>query len=99
MKNRPNSKLNQLCQVPLLADLLELPELLLQSDLGDLGSRRAGKLYKARSRLYRSQFLQVNTKYSYESTRRDLHNALLCTVLESNPHRSLTSFCDLLCYF
>ena len=50
MKNRPNSELNQLCQVPLLADLLELPELLLQSDLGDLGSRRAGKLYRARSR-------------------------------------------------
>ena len=40
-------------------------------------TRRAGKLYKARSRLYRSQILQVNTKYSLESFRR----ALLCTVL------------------
>ena len=25
------------------------------------------------------------SKYSLESSRRDLHNALLCTVLESNP--------------
>ena len=51
-------------------------------------TRRAGKLYKARSRLYRSQIY-----YSLESSRRDLHNALLCTVLESNPknHRSLIS--------
>ena len=38
------------------------------------------KLYRARSRLYRSQILQVNTKYSLESSRRDLHNALLRTV-------------------
>ena len=43
-------------------------------------TRRAGKLYKARSRLYRSQFLQLNSKYLLESSRRDLHNALLCTV-------------------
>ena len=27
------------------------------------------------------QNLQVNSKYSLESSRRDLHNALLCTVL------------------
>ena len=46
-----------------------------------VGTRRAGKLYKARSPLYRSQILQVNSKYSLESSRRDLHNALLCTVL------------------
>ena len=26
-------------------------------------TRRAGKLYKARSRLYRSKFLQVNTRW------------------------------------
>ena len=45
--------------------------------------RRAGKFYKARSRLYRSQILQVNTKYSLESSRRDPHNALLCTALKS----------------
>ena len=46
-------------------------------------TQRAGKLYKARSRLYRSQILQVNptSKYSCESSRRDLHNALLCIVL------------------
>ena len=29
----------------------------------DLGSRRAGKLYKARSRLDRRQILQVNTRW------------------------------------
>ena len=28
-----------------------------------IGTRRAGKLYKARSRLYRSQNLQVNTRW------------------------------------
>ena len=45
-------------------------------------TRRAGTLERARSRLYRSQILQVNnTKYALESSRRDLHNALLCTDL------------------
>ena len=44
-------------------------------------TRRAGKLYKARSRLYRSQHLQVTSKYSLESSRQDIHNALICTVL------------------
>ena len=29
--------------------------------------------------------LNLASKYSLESSRRDLHNALLCTVLESNP--------------
>ena len=43
-------------------------------------TRRAGKLYKARSRLYPSQNLQENY-YALESSHRDLHNALLCTVL------------------
>ena len=37
-------------------------------------TQRAGKLYRARSRLYRSQILQVNGKYSCESSRRDLHS-------------------------
>ena len=32
-------------------------------------------------RLDRSQMLQVNNKYSLESSRRDLHNGLLCTFL------------------
>ena len=36
------------------------------------------KLRGARSRLYRRRFLQ--SKYALESSRRDLHNALLCTV-------------------
>ena len=60
-------------------------------------TRRAGKLYKARSRLagwlvdrtiFKNSFSAVSkpnfeSKYSLESPRRDLHNALLCTVLES----------------
>ena len=29
----------------------------------------------------------VASKYALESSRRDLHNALLCTVLESNPQK------------
>ena len=37
---------------------------------------------RARSRLYRSRILQVNT-YAFESSRRDLHNVLLCTALQS----------------
>ena len=37
---------------------------------------RAGKLYKARSRMYRSQIVQANSKYSCESSRQDLHNAV-----------------------
>ena len=40
----------------------------------------------------RGSFSAVSTpifasKYSLESSRRDLHNALLCTVLESNPKK------------
>ena len=42
---------------------------------------RTYDLIRARSRLHRSQNLQVNN--SLESSRRDLHNAFLCTVLES----------------
>ena len=33
-------------------------------DTWGICTRRAGKLYKARSRLYRSQFLQVNTRWN-----------------------------------
>ena len=44
-------------------------------------TRRAGKLYKTRSRLYRSQISQINTTNSLESSRRDLHNTLLRTTL------------------
>ena len=40
---------------------------------------------RARPRLYRSQILQVNTRW--KGSRRDLHNALLRTVLESNPKK------------
>ena len=42
------------------------------------------KLYRARFRLDRNQILQVNSKYSFESSRQDLHNTLLCTALKSN---------------
>ena len=34
----------------------------------------AGKLWEARSRLYRRQSLQVNSKYVFESSWRDLHD-------------------------
>ena len=48
--------------------------------------------------LYRSQILQVNTKYSCESTRRDLHNALLCTALRSQLFASKVVKCfDMFC--
>ena len=70
-----------LCMEPRFA-----PSLLPMPPLNTWGNcaRRAGKLYKAHSRLYRRQNLRINsTKYSLESSRRDLHNALLCTVLES----------------
>ena len=40
-----------------------LHELAHARDLGDLGSRRAGKLERARSRLHRSQILQVNMRW------------------------------------
>ena len=32
------------------------------------------------------------SKYSLESSRRDLHNALLCTALESNPKKNWLKF-------
>ena len=79
-------------------------------DTWGICTRRAGKLYRARSRLYRSQILQVNTRWkkeplycprseggensdendcnywlrhTLESSRRDLHSALLCIILYS----------------
>ena len=53
----------------------------------------APKLRGDRSKLYRRRFLQVNsTKYSLESSRRDLHNALLCTVLQSQNFSQKSSF-------
>ena len=52
-------------------------------------TRRAGKLYRARSRLYQSQRLQVNTKYSCERSRRDVDNTLLCTAwIQSENHET-----------
>ena len=46
------------------------------------------RLRRARSRLYRSEILQENMRLKAlakkkESSRRDLHNALLCTALQS----------------
>ena len=56
--------------------LHDVPHLQADGSTWGICTRRAGKLYKARSRLYRSQ----TSKYLLESSRRDLHNAL-----ESNP--------------
>ena len=45
------------------------------------------------------------SKYSFESSRRDLPNAILCTVLESNPRKPFSNLncfvknCWLLCWF
>ena len=52
------------------------------------------KLRGARSRPYRRRFFA--SKYSLESSRRDLHNALLCTVLQSQyfSQKSSTFFRD-----
>ena len=44
--------------------------------------RWAGKLYRARSRLYRA------TKYSFESSRLNLHNTLLCTTPNPNYEKA-----------
>ena len=48
-------------------------------------TRRAGKLYKARSWLYRTKILQVNTKYSLEALAENytMHFEILCTVIYS----------------
>ena len=43
-----------------------------------------GKVWEARSRLYRSQFLQINSKYSFESSWRDLPDLHTCRPSESN---------------
>ena len=55
---------------------------------------RQAKHWRARSRLYQSRFLQLNSKYSLESSRRGLHNALLCTALK--PH-FLPKFARIFC--
>ena len=60
---------------------------LAEANLGDMYTENAGKFYKARSRLYRSKSLQVNTRWKAVAA---LHNALLCTVLESNPKNLCT---------
>ena len=52
---------------------------------------RAGKLYRARSRgCIEAKFC----KYAFESARRDLHNALLCTGLKSHFFNNLLEFCQ-----
>ena len=43
------------------------------------------KASKQASKIVQSFSPNFASKYSLESSRRDLHNALLCTVLESNP--------------
>ena len=52
-----------------------------------------GKLWEARSRLYRRQMLQVNNKYSFESSWRDLQDLLTFAPSESDkitaPHSKI----------
>ena len=54
-------------------------------------TRRAGKLHKARSRLYRSQILQVNTRWNRDwkvlAEIYTMHS--FCTVLESEVEKSM----------
>ena len=54
--------------------------------------RNLGDLYTESGQTLQGSFSAVSTpifasKYALESSRRDLHNALLCTVLESNPKK------------
>ena len=72
-----------------------------------LGRQHLGDLYAESGQTLQGSFSAVSkpnfaTKYALESSRRDLHNALLCTALESNPpkpgktlHRSLISIFSL----
>ena len=43
--------------------------------------RRVGKLYRARSRLYRSQILQVNLRWKALAEIYTMHSFAVCTVL------------------
>ena len=56
------------------------------------------KFWRARSRLYRSQILQQQQN-SLESSRRDLHNALLYTALKSHFSKKLLEFCQKIAKF
>ena len=54
------------------------------------------KIPRARTSELQGSFSAVSkpnfaSKYSLESSRRDLHNALLCTVLESNPKKPFSN--------
>ena len=55
-------------------------------NLGDLYAESGQTLQGSFSAVSKPN-LQVKTKYSLESSRRDLHNALLCTVLESTGEK------------
>ena len=74
-------------------------------DFPELGVVRAeahlGNLYTESGQTLKGSFSAVSkpifaTKYSLESSRRDLHNALLCTVLESGVEKS--PFSNLKCF-
>ena len=53
-------------------------------NLGDLYAESGQTLKGSLTAVSKPNFA---TKYALESSRRDLHNALLCTVLESNPKK------------
>ena len=54
------------------------------SNLGDLYAESGQTLQGSFSAVSKPNFAST---YALESSRRDLHNALLCTVLESNPQK------------
>ena len=61
-------------------------------DLGDLYTESGQTLQGSFSAVSKPIFA---SKYALESSRRDLHNAFLCTVLESNPKKRGKPFSNL----
>ena len=64
-------------------------------------TRRAGKLYKARSRLYRSQILQVNTRWNWGLFEKRLREKVLVGKLsprstQCTPLHRFAPFCTVL---
>ena len=64
--------------------------------LGDREEADLGDLYAESGQTLQGSFSAVSTpifasKYSLESSRRDLHNALLCIALESTAFASLSN--------
>ena len=55
------------------------------------GADRSGKLYRARSRLYLSQILQLNMRLKALA---EIYNTLLCTAPKSHVFLNLLKFCQ-----